>query len=292
MRALRDLTRIQRGIDQQLGSAVTRADEILTEIAAINRAVVTSESGRTQYNDLRDRRDQLIVELSQLIDINTVEQPNGSVDVFVGSTPIVLAGESRGVYFDQEVRDGELVVAVRVRADDEKLRLTSGRIGGLLELRDGSVRQTSQELDRLASALIFEVNRLHTSGRASNPLTDIVGAQRVPLADQTLAFNDPANATLSRLPFGPVNGSFTVVVRDGSGAEVRTVIEVDLDGIDNTGAPRPATTPRSTTAARCSTRSRTSTPRSPRRASCACSPTRASTSTSRTTPRPSSPRSG
>lgn len=238
MRALRgDLTRIQRGIDQQLGSAVTRADEILNEVASINRAVVTSESGRTQYNDLRDRRDQLLVELSQLIDINTVEQPNGTVDVFVGSTPIVLAGESRGVYFDQEVRDGELVVTVRVRADDEKLRLTSGRIGGLLELRDGSVKQTGDELDRLASGLIFEVNRLHSSGRASNPLTEILGAQRVPIADQTLALNDPANATLASLPFGPTNGSFTVVVRDGSGAEVRTVIEVDLDGIDATGAP-------------------------------------------------------
>lgn len=237
MRALRsDLTRVQRGIDQQLGSAVTRADEILQEIASINRAVVTSESGRTQYNDLRDRRDQLLVELSQLIEVNTVEQPNGSVDVFVGSTPIVLAGESRGVYFDQETRDGELVVTVRVRADDEKLRITSGRIGGLLELRDGSVKQTADELDRLASGLIFEVNRLHSSGRASSPLRDILGAQRVPLADQTLAFNDPANATLAALPFGPVNGSFTVVVRDGSGVEVRSVIEVDLDGIDATGA--------------------------------------------------------
>ncbi|MBX3351966.1 MAG: flagellar hook-associated protein FlgK [Phycisphaeraceae bacterium] len=237
MRALRsDLTRVQRGIDQQIGSAVTRADEILQEIASINRAVVTSESGRTQYNDLRDRRDQLLVELSQLIEVNTVEQPNGSVDVFVGSTPIVLAGESRGVYFDQETRDGELVVTVRVRADDEKLRITSGRIGGLLELRDGSVKQTADELDRLASGLIFEVNRLHSSGRASSPLRDILGAQRVPLADQTLAFNDPANATLAALPFGPVNGSFTVVVRDGSGVEVRSVIEVDLDGIDATGA--------------------------------------------------------
>lgn len=236
MRALRsDLTRVQRGIDQQLGSAVTRTDEILNEIASINRAVVTSESGRTQYNDLRDRRDQLLVELSQLIEVNTVEQPNGSVDVFVGSTPIVLAGESRGVYFDQETRDGELVVTVRVRADDEKLRITSGRIGGLLELRDGSVRQTADELDSLASGLIFEVNRLHSSGRASSPLRDILGAQRVPLADQTIAFNDPANATLSGLPFAPVNGSFTVVVRDGSGVEVRTVIEVDLDGIDNAG---------------------------------------------------------
>lgn len=102
VRSLRqDLTRIQRGIDQQLATGITRADEILNEVAAINRAITTSEAGRTQYNDLRDRRDQLLIELSQLIEINTVEQPNGSFDVFVGSTPIVLAGQSRGVYFDE-----------------------------------------------------------------------------------------------------------------------------------------------------------------------------------------------
>lgn len=236
-RALRqDLTKIRQGVDQQLGSSITRADEILNEIAAINRAVTTSESGRTQYNDLRDRRDQLLVELSQLVEINTVEQPNGSVDVFVGSTPIVLAGESRGVYFDQEVENGELVVALRVRADDEKLNSAAGRIGGLLAVREGPLKQTSDELDQLASALIFEVNRLHSSGRAGAPITDATGSLRVPLADQTLALNDPTNETLSALPFGARNGTFTVVVRDSSGAEVRTVIEVDLDGIDNTGA--------------------------------------------------------
>lgn len=230
-----DLTKIRQGVDQQLGSAITRADEILNEIASINRAVTTSESGRTQYNDLRDRRDQLLVELSQLVEINSVEQPNGSVDVFVGSTPIVLAGASRGVYFDQEVKNGELVVALRVRADDEKLNSAAGRIGGLLAVRDGPLKQTSDELDRLASALIFEVNRLHSSGRAAARITDVTGSLRVPIADQTRAFNDPTNETLSELPFGPRNGTFTVVVRDSSGAEVRTMIEVDLDGIDNTG---------------------------------------------------------
>ncbi len=236
VRALsQDLKRIQQGVDQQLGSGITRADEILSEIASINRAVTTSEGGRTQFNDLRDRRDQLLVELSQLIEINTVEQPNGSVDVFVGSAPVVLAGESRGVYFDQEVVDGELAVALRIRANDEKLNLTSGRLGGLLSVRDGALAQTSEELDTLASALIFEVNNLHSSGRAATPLTDLTGSLRLPIADQTLALNDPTNETLSELPYGPKNGTFTVVVRDSSGAEVRTVIEVDLDGIDNTG---------------------------------------------------------
>ncbi len=236
VRALsQDLNRIQQGIDQQLGSGITRADEILSEIASINHAVTTSEGGRTQFNDLRDRRDQLLVELSQLIEINTVEQPSGSVDVFVGSSPVVLAGESRGVYFDQEVVNGELAVALRIRANDEKLNLTSGRLGGLLEVRNGALAQTSEELDTLASAVIFEVNNLHSSGRAGTPLTDLTGSLRLPIADQTIALNDPTNETLSGLPYGPKNGTFTVVVRDSSGAEVRTVIEVDLDGIDNTG---------------------------------------------------------
>lgn len=99
------------------------------------------------------------------------------------------------------------------------------------------MRQTAEELDTLASALIFEVNRLHSSGRPGAPLRDVTGSLRIPIADQAVAFNDPNNATLAALPFGPRNGAFTVVVRDSSGAEVRTVVEVDLDGIDNTGAP-------------------------------------------------------
>ncbi len=48
-------------------------------------------------------------------------------------------------------------------------------------------------LDALAGNLIFEVNRLHANGRPGTPLTDTRGDLPVLAADQTRAFNDPAN---------------------------------------------------------------------------------------------------
>lgn len=232
-----DLVTIRSTVDSQLASSVNRADEILDEIASVNAAIVSSEGGVGNANELRDRRDQLVRDLSQLIDVTTVEQPNGAVDLLVGSTPVLLAGQNRGIEFRQETVGDDLRAVVFVRQTGETLDLRTGEIGALLGQREQGVNQTIDDLNALASGLIFEVNRLHSSGRALANMTDTTGSLRVPLGDQTLALNDPANTTFANLPFHAENGGFTVIVTDPNGNEVTRRIEVDLDGIDATGAP-------------------------------------------------------
>lgn len=239
LRAVRsDLVDTSRQIENQLATNVTRASGLLGEIAGLNRSISTSElSGLGGQNGaLRDQRDQLLSELSALIDITTVEQDNGVVDVLVGSTPVVLAATSRGVELDIRTVDGELDVRVLVSSTREKLDIQEGTIGGLLRARESGVDSTLEDLDDLAASLIFEVNRLHSSGRPASRQTDVTGELFLPLADRTRAFNDPANLTLAELPFAPRNGDFRVVITDASGNKTVTSVHVDLDGITSTGA--------------------------------------------------------
>lgn len=230
-----DLNSMREQIDAQLATRINKADEILRELASVNDAVVASEQGVGNANELRDRRDMLVSELSQLIDVTTIEQPNGAMDILVGSTPILLAGTSRGLGFRQEAVDGEIRAVVYVKQTDQQLNLTTGSIGAFLQQREKNVNGVIQDLNALASNLIFEVNRLHTSGSPVAALTDLTGDLPVPLADRALALNDPANATFARLPFSAGNGAFNVVVSDSAGNRTITRIEVDLDGIDNAG---------------------------------------------------------
>ncbi len=231
-----DLATLRSQIDSQIATRVNKADEILTELASLNDAIVASEQGIGNANELRDRRDALVLELSGLIDISTIQQPNGAIDIHVGSTPVLLAGFSRGLGFRQETVDGELSAVVYVKKTDQELNLTTGSIGALLQQRENSVNFVIDDLDTLASNLIFEVNRLHSSGEPVAALTDLTGDRPVVGADQTLALNDPTNNSFSRLPFAATNGAFNVIVRDSAGNEIVTRIEIDLDGIDNTGA--------------------------------------------------------
>lgn len=237
VRSLRtDMVNMRNQIDTQIRQNVDRADELLSEIATLNLAIISAEQGRGTESNLRDQRDSLIAELSGIIDVTVVEQANGAADILVGSQPIVLAGKSRGLVMFTESTGSTIEVEVRIRSSQERVAVGSGRIGSLLGQRDGSIQQSIRDLDQFASTLMFEVNKLHTSGRSIKPVTDTTGWLRVPVSDQTLALNDPANGTLANLPFAPKSGSFQVIVRDQNGNESTTTINIDLDGIDATGA--------------------------------------------------------
>lgn len=238
MRAMRsDLNTLKAQLDGQLGASVVEADNLLRQIADLNTTIVQAEGGSATANGLRDQRDALVGELSKLLDISVVEQPSGALDVLVGSTPVVLAGVSRGVELRRDTVGGVVQLSVGLKSDGTQLEISSGSIGALLDQRDVTIDATIERLDQLASQLIFQLNRVHSAGYSKTPLTTLTGTQRVPGADPTRALNDPGNATFGNLPFEAVNGGFLVTVTNQTTGSSETIrIEVDLDGIDSTGA--------------------------------------------------------
>ncbi|MBX3388935.1 MAG: flagellar hook-associated protein FlgK [Phycisphaeraceae bacterium] len=234
----KDLGTIQSQIDSQLKSGVERADQLLSTIANLNVRISTSEGGQGLANSLRDQRDQVISELSKLVDITSVDQPDGSTNILIGSTPVVLAGQSRGMRFDMTEVNGNLEVSVKAKDNSEFLDMQSGQLGALLSDRRQSVGQTSAALNSIASQLIFEVNKLHSTGTNKDGLTAAAGTLSFATADRTRSLNDVYNTATSNLPFQAKSGGFYVTVKQAGTSATQTVrVNVDLDGVDNTGAP-------------------------------------------------------
>lgn len=233
-----DLTTQRRQIEDQIDAQVLRADDILDEIAAINRTITESEIGPTEASGLRDQRDALVTELSQLIDVDVFETNQGTYDIYSGSTPIVQGARNRGIEIRRVTDDsGVLSVRVELRSDSTPLPITGGSIGGLLASRDGAIDATLEKLDTLASQLIFEVNKLHSTGINEDWLTSTSSTLQVASGNQALALNDPNNSSFANLPFAAVNGGFTVNVRNENGSSETLRIDIDLDGLDNAGLP-------------------------------------------------------
>ena len=219
---------LEARIDDRLTNAVNTADGLLTQIAEINTSIALQEGGTGgEASGLRDRRDLLLTELSQFMDISTVEQPGGALDVYVGSIPIILNGESRGLEAQTQVVNGELVTTLHVAADGSPLEISSGELGSLVDFRGRFLDDAIDTLNTFTNALIFEVNQLHSQGQGLNLLDSITG---------TSVVDDPAAVltdTAAGLDFTPGHGSFQVHVTQGStGQRVTTTISVDLDGIN------------------------------------------------------------
>ena len=217
--------------DDAIGNAARTVNDILARIETLNTSIAVQEGGQGGSGGLRDQRDGLLAELSQYLDISTVEQRNGKVDIFVGSTPIVLDGKSRGVEIKTQVEDGQSSVQVVVGDDQTPLDVSSGEIGAMIQFRFGELAETRSNLDRLASQLIWQTNRIHSQSQGETGYTTLTGAAGV--EDTTAALSD-ADAT--GLDFTPGHGSFEVhLTQKSTGQRVSNTIRVDLDGINPAG---------------------------------------------------------
>src|SRR5437899_3510232 len=164
------------------------------------------------------------------MDIKTQDTGNGMVNVLVGSDPLVLGNTNRGVGFSIESSGDQLIPKLFIKADNGTLNVTSGTIGGLLGLRS-DVGNVTDQVDALAANLIFELNKLHSSGQGLEGLSQITAGNAV--ADTTAVLNSPD----SNLDFAPTNGSFVIHVKQkGTGLVTSTLVNVDLDGLNNDDA--------------------------------------------------------
>ncbi len=210
-------------IDRELSASVIAVNDTLDRISLLNSQITQTEQGVSETAALRDQRDVLIDQLAGYLDVSVVEQANGAIDVFVGSAPIILGGQSRGIDLRVESINGKTEVSVRVKADGTKLNVTTGRIGGLLRQREDTVQPAIDDLDTFAAQLIFQVNRVHSQGQGRNGFEQLTGTYNV--ADTTVNLNSAG----AGLDFPIENGSFFIhVTHQDSGT--RTTYQINVDG--------------------------------------------------------------
>ncbi len=221
-----DLTQQLIQTDEALDAAAVAADDLVSRIAQVNLEITQTERGAGGAHGLRDKRDALLAELSELIDISTVEHSTGSVDVFVGSLPILLNNENRGIQLRKETVNGQVQIDVVISDDGSVLQATAGRLAALVDGREKDINNAIGVLDQFASELIFQINRVHSQGQALDGFSSVTGTSQT--IDPNLALNDPA----AGLAFTPTHGSFQIhVTQVSTGQRDTSTINIDLDGI-------------------------------------------------------------
>ena len=227
-----ELLAIGEAADAQIGALVEQANGISRDIAELNAQIVTAEAGgNAPANALRDQRDAKLRELSEIVDVDTRVQENGSLYVFIGSEALVQGGVARELTTEQRL-DGELVRTAVIFADTEAdIDPRGGALRGLIEARDRHAYGELDRIDNLAAGIIAEVNRIHSDGQGLVGFTSVTGTSA--LSDETAVLNSSA----AGLGLKPQNGSFFIVVSDDTtGTPVAYQIQIDLDseGADTT----------------------------------------------------------
>ena len=210
-------------VDRSLGNSISQVNDLLGQIALLNSQIAIAEGGSGGANSLRDQRDLLIDELAQFAELTVIEQDSGAVDILIGSTPILLGTDSRGVELRRESVGDNIEVSIRVAADGTELTVNSGTLGGLMRQREDTVQPVIDNLDTFAGQLIFQVNRLHSQGQGRTGFNSVTGTY------QNLDPTANLNSSATGLPFRIENGSFFVHVTHAD-TGTRTSYQINVDG--------------------------------------------------------------
>jgi flagellar hook-associated protein 1 len=162
-----DLEQVQKDIDVAVQGGVEEANRLVAQIADLNQKIARTEIGGTNANDYRDRRDLVLKQLSELIDIKSFENADGQMVVSVaGGRPLVESGNTWQLRTQINAEGHMEILWPAANGDpvDVSNAIAGGKIGGWLHVRDTQIPNYQNQLDALAIEIRDEVNRLHAAG--------------------------------------------------------------------------------------------------------------------------------
>jgi len=225
LRTLRNnLAGVAEDADKQIGEVVKQADQLVRDIAKLNSQISTDEAGRRgPAAGLRDQRDGLLRQLAELFDVTVREQPNGTINIYIGSEALVQGGSVRGLVAVRELTSQGPRTSVRFADTNQQVTVRGGQLEGLIASRDQHVQ--IDQVDELAAAVITEVNRIHADGQG------LVGFNSLTSTADVLDTGAALNSSAAGLPVTPKNGSFFITVADdATRTPVSYRIDVKFDG--------------------------------------------------------------
>jgi len=163
---------LNKAANNRIVNQVGAINELSSSIASINQEIIVAKGigGNQPPNDLLDKRDLLIDQLSEKISVSVIETNNGSLDVFIGNgQSIVLGTQSMRLEARQDPDDPKIYEVSYVDPSTNVLSpvstmLNGGDLGGVLRFRDEILIPSMNGLGRIAVAIANTFNTQHNNG--------------------------------------------------------------------------------------------------------------------------------
>ena len=218
------LFELKEAVRYQLGREVDLLNgnlETLSEVTIqIRSATVTSNPNREL-----DRRDALINEIAQVIDVQRQEIYGDGLNLSLaggklqqGPSPITL---------EVTTQPGNQV-AVAVEGSESPLGLEGGRISALVELYNQTIPDYENRLNELASGIIYELDKIHSTGiGAHGSFSGLNGNRSVD------SINSPLADTSTEFPIQDGELFISLVGADGERRTERLVIDPNTQSLSD-----------------------------------------------------------
>lgn len=187
-----NLEEMELELNNKVPTYVDDINRLASEVAELNAQILYPEKAGLNPNDLKDRRDSIIKEISKYIDISTLEDDNGIVSVLVGGDVLVQGDYTKEIeYYNDEGSTGDYLL--RWKNTNFPINITDGKLKAVIDTRDVVLNELKEQFNELAATLIDEVNTLHRTGiglDGSSSITGAISFTGTLETDATIAIND------------------------------------------------------------------------------------------------------
>jgi len=253
------MSQIREGVNTQIASSVDEINSLANQVAEMNHQILLMESSAAgqPVNDMLDQRDELINQLSKIINTDTVRQSDGSVNVYVGNGgALVVGAQALSLQAINSPNDpGNLTIGLVSRNNTIQIpekQITGGTLGGILSFRSVTLDSAQNALGRIAITLAQTFNAQHQLGMDLNgdmgedfftlPSPKIISASsNSPASSITASISDYSVLTTSDYQFS-YDGTNYTLTRLSDNTSVSTLVApsgaspLTLDGISVTAA--------------------------------------------------------
>lgn len=199
--AASQLDALQRGVTQDLQASVGTVNELAAKLAQANGEIAAGWSAGHAPNDLLDERDRLVRQLSNFLQVSTVQAPDGTLGVFIaGGQKIVLGEEAEQLAVVPDPSDTSRSALAIMEGREPRVLppslLAGGSLAGLLTFQTQDLARANNLIGHYARSIVDRVNDqqskgLDLFGRAGSPVFTAGDPRVLPVPGKNPATADP-----------------------------------------------------------------------------------------------------
>ncbi|MDY3939172.1 MAG: flagellar hook-associated protein FlgK [Spirochaetia bacterium] len=154
------LKTVRNMLNTEVQTAVNRINEILDNVAELNKEIARVEGIGDRPNDLYDKRDVLVRELGSYINVSTNGQDPDEFNVHTGGRHLL---QGKIAFHLETVSDpaNEGYLRVTWVENGEDVQMAGGKLKSYMDLRDVDLRREIAKLDQMTVNFIDLVNENH-----------------------------------------------------------------------------------------------------------------------------------
>jgi flagellar hook-associated protein 1 FlgK len=159
--ATQAVTDVRNKADSDIATSVSNINDLLSQFQVLNQQVVTGTSSGNDITDVLDSRDAVLKKLSSEVGIRALSRDNGDMAIYTDSGVTLFDKTARKVTFQQSSNLSANSVGAAVYADgvpiagtQHTMSISSGKLAGLVEIRDSIAPTYQSQLDEMARGLI------------------------------------------------------------------------------------------------------------------------------------------